>query len=143
MFLVYFSVTLAIIATTLYHIVQKLTPSDANPAITLFITYFTSAILCLFLLPFYPLKDGLTSALKQLNWTTFGLGFALVGLELGFLLAYRAGWNISVAALIVNIVATLLLVIIGVFFLKDKVGTINLLGMVVCVLGLIMVNYKS
>ncbi len=143
MFLFYFSITLAVISSTLYHIVQKLTPANVNPAITLFVTYATSAVFCLFLLPMYPLKDGLVTAFKQLSWTSFGLAFAVVGLELGFLLAYRAGWNISLAALIANIAAALLLIVVGTIFFKEKVSVINLAGVVVCVVGLVMVNFKS
>lgn len=143
MFLFYFSMALVIIASTVYHIIQKLTPTNANPAITLFVTYASSAVLCLFLLPLYPLKDGLGAALKQLNWTSVALAVGVVGLELGFLLAYRAGWNISLAALIANIAAALLLIVVGTIFFKEKVSVVNIVGVVVCVVGLIMVNFKS
>lgn len=143
MFLLYFSMALVIISSTVYHIIQKLTPANANPAITLFVTYASSAVLCLFLLPLYPLKDGLGPALKQLNWTSVALAIGVVGLELGFLLAYRAGWNISLAALIANIAAALLLIVVGTIFFKEKVSVVNIVGVVVCVVGLIMVNFKS
>ena len=142
MILFYFSIGLAAVSTALYHLVQKLTPANANPALTLTITYLTSALLCLALIPFYPLQDGLSASLKQLNWTSVGLGFALVGLEIGFLLAYRVGWDISLAALIANVAVTLLLVPIGLLFFKEKVSPVNIVGIVVCIVGLIMVNKK-
>jgi multidrug transporter EmrE-like cation transporter len=82
-------------------------------------------------------------ALKQLNWTSMALALGVVGLELGFLLAYRAGWNISLAALIANIAAALLLIVVGTIFFKEKVSVVNIVGVVVCVVGLIMVNFKS
>ena len=143
MFLYYFSAGLAITSTLLYHLTQKMTPSGANPALALTITYLTSLVLCLLLLAFTPPPDGLKAALGQLNWASYGLALALVGLEVGFLLAYRAGWNISVAAIVVNVAGTLLLVPVGVLFFKEKLSPVNLLGILVCIAGLVMVNWRK
>jgi multidrug transporter EmrE-like cation transporter len=143
MFLFYFSVGLAIASTLLYHVTQKLTPSDVNPALALIVTYATSLVVCALLLPLFPLGTGIRAALGRLNWASFCLAFALVGLEVGFLLAYRAGWNISIAAIFVNASGTLLLVPIGLLFFKERLSPVNLLGILVCILGLIMVNWKK
>lgn len=142
MFLFYFSIALATLCSILYHVVQKVTPVDANPALTLAVTYSTGAILSLGLLFFYPLKDGLSASFKQLNWTSVALGVVLVGLELGFLLAYRANWNLSYAALVANIIVALVFIPVGIWVFKEKVTVTNVLGMVVCVVGLVMINLK-
>ena len=142
MFLFYFSIALAIFSTLLYHLTQKMTPTGANPALALTVTYLTSLVLCLLLFAFMPLTTSLKESFGQLNWASFGLAFALVGLEVGFLLAYRLGWNISLAAIFVNVAGTLLLVPIGVFLFKEKLTPVNLLGILVCILGLVMVNWK-
>jgi len=128
MFLFYFSIALATLCTALYHIIQKLTPLDANPALTLAVTYTTGAVLSLALLFFYPLKDSLSVSLKQLNWTSVGLGIVLVGLELGFLLAYRANWNLSYAGLIANVIVALIFIPIGLLAFKEHVTPINVIG---------------
>jgi uncharacterized membrane protein len=143
MFLFYFSAGLAVFSTLLYHITQKLTPGNANPALALIVTYITSLVLCVLLLIFTPPQNGFKAALSQLNWASFGLAFAIVGLEVGFLLAYRAGWNISLVALVVNVSGTLLLIPIGLAFFKEKLSPLNLLGILVCILGLVMVNWKK
>jgi len=142
MFLFYFSVGLAITSTLLYHVTQKLTPAYVNPALALIVTYAVSLVLCVLLLPLFPLVNDVRAALGQLNWASFGLAFAIVGLEVGFLLAYRAGWNISIAAIFVNAAGTLLLVPIGLLFFKERLSPVNLLGILVCIIGLIMVNWK-
>lgn len=144
MTLYYFSVGLAILSNVLYHICQKLTPNNANPALALTVTYGVSVGLCIVLLwVFYPLKTGLRQALGELNWASLALGISLVGLELGFLLAYRAGWNISLAAIAVNAAVTLLLIPVGLAFFKEKLSLVNVAGIVFCVLGLIMINVKK
>jgi drug/metabolite transporter (DMT)-like permease len=143
MFLFYFSISLAVAATLLYHLFQKKTPVDANPALALTITYGVSILLCfILLLIFFPLKNSLGQEFQRLNWASYALAFGLVGLEVGFLLAYRAGWNISTAGIIVNVIATVLLVPIGVFVFKEKLTPINLIGILVCIIGLVLVNFK-
>lgn len=142
MYLFYFSISLAILSTLIYHLTQKLTPTGANPALALIVTYSVSLLLCFGLLIFFPLPTGLWAAVQQLNWASFGLAFALVGLEVGFLLAYRAGWNISLAAIFVNVAGTLLLIPVGLLFFKEKLSPVNLLGVVLCIIGLLMVNWK-
>ena len=59
---------------------------------------------------FFPIKNGLAFELKQLNWASIGLAIAIVGIEFGFLLTYRAGWHLGIAAVLVNVVASLILV---------------------------------
>ena len=144
MFLYYFSVGLAVIANLLYHVSQKLTPGGANPALALSVTYIVSVGVCVVMLwTFFPLKTSLGQAFQQLNWTSLALGVSLVGLELGFLLAYRAGWDISLAAIVVNVAVTLLLIPVGLIFFKEKLSPVNVLGVVVCIVGLVMVNIKQ
>jgi multidrug transporter EmrE-like cation transporter len=77
-----------------------------------------------------------------LNWASFAVGLTVVGIEIGFLLMYRAGWNISVGALVVNIGATLMLIPIGLLFFKEQLTPLNVLGVVVCMIGLVMINVK-
>jgi multidrug transporter EmrE-like cation transporter len=83
-------------------------------------------------------------AIQKLNWVSFAqlLGLAISGVEVATLLAYRAGWELSLLAIMVNIVASLALVILGVIIFKDKLTPINVLGIFVCIAGLVMLNYK-
>ncbi len=142
MSLFYSSILIAVISTMLYHVTIKFTPAGANPALSLLVTYLTAALLCVILLLFMPLKSGLMQGLKQLNWASIGLAFALVGLEVGFILVYRAGWNISVAAIVVNVAVTVLLVPVGLLLFSEKLSPTNILGILVSIAGLVMVNVK-
>lgn len=140
--LFYFSLGLAVVSSVFYHLIQKFTPANANPGLALAVSYLTAALVSLALFPFYPLKDGLGAAVRQLNWTSIGLGVAIVGLEIGFLLAYRAGWNISIAAVTANVGVAIILIPIGLLFLKEQVSPANIIGVAVCLVGLAMVNWK-
>jgi len=142
MFLFYFSIILAICSSALYHFVAKSTPSDVNFTVSLLVTYAAAFIVTLLGFFFFPATNGITAELKQLNWASIGLAIAIVGIEFGFLLTYRSGWNLGIAAVLVNVVASLILVPVAIFFFKDKILWVNILGILVCLVGLVMLNWK-
>ena len=142
MSLFYFSITLAICSSALYHFVAKSTPSNVNFTVSLLVTYSVAFGVVLLTFFFFPVKNGLAFELKQLNWASIGLAIAIVGIEFGFLLTYRSGWNLGIAAVLVNVVASLILVPVAIFVFKDKISWINILGIFVCLAGLVMLNWK-
>ena len=142
MFLFYFSITLAICSSVLYHFVAKSTPSNVNFTVSLLVTYAVAFIVVLFTFIFFPIKNGITPELKQLNWASIGLAIAIVGIEFGFLLVYRAGWHLGIAAVLTNVVASLILLPVAIFFFKDKISWVNVAGIFVCLIGLVMLNWK-
>jgi uncharacterized membrane protein len=140
MFLYIFPIGLTVISNVLYHIFLKVTPSNANPMLALLVTYVTAALTCLVILPFFPLATSLGQSLRQLNWASIGLGVVIVGLEMGFLQAYRVGWKISLLGIVSSSCVALILIPIGLLFFKEKVSLVNILGAIVCIVGLIMIN---
>ena len=143
MFLFYFSITLAIASSALYHFVAKSTPANVNFTVSLLVTYVVAFVITLFTFFFFPVKDGIAAELKQLNWASIGLAVAIVGIEFGFLLTYKAGWNLGIAAVLVNVVASLILLPVAIFLFKDKISWVNITGIFVCFVGLIMLNWKK
>lgn len=142
MFLFYFSISLAIFSITLYHVFQKLTSSSVNPMLALTVTFSTSTLICFVLFLLHSPGLTLKESLRQLNWASFALAFAIVGVEVGFLLAYRAGWNISLGALVSNVIVTLMLMPIGLLFFKEHISVMNILGIIVCVGGLTLIYQR-
>ncbi len=142
MFLFYFSITLAIASSALYHFTAKSTPSNVNFTVSLLVTYAVAFVVVLLTFIFFPLQNSLAFELKRLNWASIGLAIAIVGIEFGFLLTYRAGWHLGLAAVLVNVVASLILVPVAIFFFKDKISWVNILGILVCLVGLVMLNWK-
>lgn len=142
MFLFYFSITLAICSSALYHFVAKSTPSDVNFSISLLVTYAVALGVTLITTLLFPAEKGFIAELKNLNWASFLLAVAIVGIEFGFLLTYRAGWNLGIAAVLVNVVASLILLPVAIYFFKDKISWVNIVGIFVCLAGLVMLNWK-
>lgn len=142
MTLYWFAIVLAVLANVLYHIIQKQTPMGANPALTLSMTYLTAAVVCFVAFLVLPGREGLAAELRHLNWTAAALGIAIIGLELGFLLAYRSGWNVSTAAMTANVAVAVLLVPVGMLLFKEHIKPVNALGVVLCVAGLVCMAKK-
>ena len=142
MFLFYFSISLAIASSAFYHFTAKSTPSTVNFTVSLLVTYAVAFVVTLLGFLFFPVKNGILTEIRQLNWATIGLAIAVVGIEFGFLLTYRAGWNLGIAAVLVNVVASLILVPVAIFVFRDRISWINIMGILVCLAGLVMLNWK-
>jgi multidrug transporter EmrE-like cation transporter len=142
MLIFYFSITLAIASSALYHFSAKSTPANVNFPISLVVTYAVALGIVFVTTFFIPAPNGLMFELKQLNWASFLLAIAIVGIEFGFLLVYRSGWNLGIAAVLVNVVASLILVPVAIFVFKDKLSLVNVIGILVCLAGLVMLNWK-
>lgn len=142
MFLFYFSISLAIASSALYHFVAKSTPSNVNFTVSLLVTYAIAFAVTLLGFFFFPLRGGIMAEVRQLNWASVGLAIAIVGIEFGFLLTYRAGWNLGIAAVLVNVVASLILVPVAIRVFRDQISWVNVVGILVCLVGLVLLNWK-
>jgi len=138
----YAAIVLTVASNVLYHVFQKITPVAANPLLALAVTYATSTVFCIALFLVLPDHKTLTESLKLIAWPSTALGLAIVGLELGFLLAYRSGWSISLAALASTVAVALVLLPIGVMFFRERPSITNSLGFAICILGLALMNWK-
>lgn len=138
----YGAIALTVLSNVLYHLFQKLIPAGVNPLLALTATYLVAATVTLLLLPFFPLAGGLGAEVRKIGWPSVALGAVIVGLELGFLLAYRAGWNLSLASLVSNTTVALLLIPVGLLLFKEELKPIHLVGLVLALLGLVLVNLK-
>jgi len=136
------SIALAIASSALYHFSAKSTPVNVNFAVSLVVTYAVALGITLVTAFLLPAKNGLAFELRQLNWASFLLALAIVGIEFGFLLVYRSGWNLGIAAVFVNVTASLILVPVAIYFFKDKISWINIAGIFVCLAGLVLLNWK-
>lgn len=132
----------ASVATVAYHLVMKLTPAAANPFLSLAITYAGVAIAFAALFMVMPGVVSLRASMHSLNWTVVALAAVIVFLDLGFLLLYRSGFNVSLGQLITQSVATVVLVLIGVAWFRERLTLINVAGILLCVVGFWMISRR-
>ena len=136
-------ILLIVLSNAIYHIITKSTPPNASPFLSLTITYILGAIITFTLYRFSPAADkSILVNLKNLNWTSYALGLAIIGLEVGYIYLYRQGWNISIGSLVANILlAVVLMIAIGLLFYKEQISLKQIAGVVLCITGLVLVSF--
>ena len=135
----YLPLVLAVAGMLFYHLGQKSIPKGINPFYAMIIAYVAGIIVLAVCAVTFPGNKSLVSNLKESNWAVLLVGAGAACIEVGFLLAYRFGWRISVAAVATNVAVTLMLVPIGIVIFKDHLSLRNILGLIFCVLGLVLV----
>lgn len=106
---------LIVIANTFYQICAKGVPEKMNPLASLTVTYLVGALASL---GFYYLLGKDTDILQeyqQLNWAPFLLGLVVVGLEVGYIYAYKAGWPVSTAQMVQAALVAVVLIFVPTF----------------------------
>ena len=103
---------LVIFCNVCYHLLSKSLPSDTNLFLGLSVTYgvaFVGSII-LFLIT----KNTIfINEKNNINIFNFLVGLVIIGVEGGYMMMYRAGWEISKASVYSNIILAVLLLIIG------------------------------
>ena len=126
-------------SNTVYHICAKSLPSSVNSFASLAISYGVAAVCSLALFFLTAEQKNLPMEILKANWTSYALGAVIVGLEFGYICVYRAGWKISVGTLIANISLACVLLFVGMLLYKEMPSLRQLIGIGVCLLGLILV----
>jgi drug/metabolite transporter (DMT)-like permease len=137
---------LIVVSVVSYNIAQKFLPAHLNPFALLTVVYLVAGIICFGFALFASGKPELTaisSAFAGTNWTIWLLALAVVGIEVGYVIAFRAGWKASLLAITVQATALLALAPIGVLFFKEKLSTLNWVGLALCLAGLILVSQRQ
>ena len=135
----YFPFAVIVAGMLFYHLAQKSIPKDLNPFYATMIAYAVGIVLLAICGLSYPGKKSFAGAVRDSNWAVLVLGAAAACIEVGFLLAYRAGWRISTAAVATNVAVTAMLIPIGILVFKDHLSLRNILGLICCVVGLVLV----
>lgn len=133
-------ILLVILSNTVYNICTKSTPGNVNAFGTLMITYAVATILTALIFVFLVKPENVLTELSRVNWTSVVLGMAIVGLELAYIFAYRAGWKVSSASIVANIGLAIVLIFVGVILYGENISLKQLMGILICSIGLFLIN---
>ena len=138
----FLSAALATLATVGYHTLVKKIPATIDPLISVLGIYLFVLLLAgpaiLFFLP----RADIIQNLKQIGWVQFGIAIVVMGMELGFLLMYRNGWDLSAGNVVTGVFINTILAFIGIAFLREQLNLTNILGVVLCIAGVAMVGWR-
>ena len=138
----YVSALVAILGAVTYQYFVKRVPASINPVVSVIGVYLAVLVLSFTLLPFFPSEGGLRVQIQQLNWIQLVIAVAVFLLELGFLLMYRYGWNLSTGNLVTGVIVNIVLLAVGMLMLGEKVNTVNLVGIALSILGVALISYQ-
>ncbi|MBR3139289.1 MAG: EamA family transporter [Methanobrevibacter sp.] len=133
-------ILIVILANTFYNVCMKSMPSDVNPFGALMVTYFAAAVITAVILAYAVGPSNMGVEMSKINWTSIVLALAVVALEVGYVFVYRAGWQVSNASVVANIGLACVLLIVGYFLYRENVSIRQILGIFVCMIGLILIN---
>lgn len=108
-----------------------------HPLSALTVTYMaaslTSYILYLLLAP-----KGENRKREIFSWnpSALGLGAAIVGIELGVVYMYRAGWSVHSSFIVSNSLIVVALLVVGALVYGEKLKLRQLLGIVMALAGI-------
>jgi len=139
----YISALVAITGAVGYQYFVKRVPGSLNPLVSVMAMYVAVLALGVALLPLFPADGGLRHHFRQLSWIQLALAVSVMMIELGFLMMYRYGWNLSTGNLITGVFINLILVGLGVTLLGEKMNLVNSIGIAFCILGVALISYRS
>ena len=135
-------IALVVLSNTLYQISAKSVPDGMNPLASLTVTYLIGAIVSCALYFLLNRNANLVREFRLLNWAPIVLGIVIVGLEVGFIYAFRAGWQISMAQIVSSVALALILIFVGYLLYHEAITWNKIAGIIVCLIGLVLINYR-
>ena len=133
---------LVVLSNVFYQICAKAVPEGMNPFASLTVTYIVAAVISFVLYYVLGKHTNILQEYKQLNWAPFVLGIVIIGLEVGMIYAYKAGWPISMAQIVQAAVVTVILIFVGHMIYKETITWNKIAGILVCLAGLGLINLK-
>jgi uncharacterized membrane protein len=133
-------VLLTVAGAVLYQISSKSVPRALHPLLAIIGAYLTAIAVCLLAAWKWPISGSLSASVRQFHWSVAGIGVGAALIELGFLLAYRAGWPLNLASVVVNVSAAVILIPVGFSMFDERLSLAKALGASLCLVGLVLIS---
>ena len=142
MFSYIWPIALVVVSNVVYQICSKSIPGGVNPFAALTVTYFVGAVFCAAAFLMTTKGANLFRELAKANWASYLLGVVIVGLEAGFIYAYKAGWQVSTASVVQSAFLAIALLAVGALLYHEGLSRSKLVGVAICMIGLVFINKK-
>ena len=133
-------VFLIVLCSVAYQMGVKEISGGLHPLTALTLTYL-SASFTSFLLYFLLAPKGARRRREIFRWnpSALGLGGAIVGIELGVVYMYRAGWMVHTSFILSNSLIVVALMILGRLAYGEKLKMRQLLGVLISLSGIVCI----
>ena len=135
-------IVLVVFSNTLYQICAKSVPEGVSPLASLTITYLIGAAVSCALYYLLNRDADLFREIRLTNWAPFVLGIVVVGLEVGFIYAFRAGWQVGITQIVTSAMVAVILIFVGHLLYREAITWNKIVGVMICLAGLVLINYR-
>ena len=133
-------IALVVFSNIVYQICAKGVPKNMDVMASMTITYLVGAV-CSAVMFFVMNKGGnLLHEYAKTNWAPIFLGVSVVGLEVGFIYAYKNGWAVSTASIVQSAFLAVALLLVGALLYHESVSVSKIVGVGLCLVGLFFLN---
>ena len=135
-------IALVVLSNVVYQICAKSVPAAMNPFASLTVTYLVAAAASALLFFTLGSDANLLKEYEKLNWAPFVLGIVIIGLEAGWIYAYKVGWQVSTGFIVQSALLAAALLFVGYFLYNEALTWNKLVGVAICLIGLVFINLK-
>lgn len=141
----YASMAIAIIGLTVYQLIMKSAPRGVNPWWLLALAYLVAALICIpagYLWKRTIAPDETAPGISHLTAASL-IALAVILIEIGYLLVYRANWPMSLAPVVAQTFTIALLLVTGILFFKESFSFTKASGLALALAGVFLITFKS
>lgn len=140
MFSTWWPLLLVVLSSVGYQVGLKEVSGIGDPMISLMVTYLAASAVSFVIYFFQSLgKESFFRGVFSVNVSAMGLGLAIVGIEVGTLFMYRAGWAVNVAFVVANSLIVAALMVTGFLLYKEKLTLRQLIGVGISLAGILCI----
>ena len=133
-------IALIVLSNIVYQVCAKSVPEEMNTMASMMVTYLVGAACSAAAFFLTGKESSLLQELRKLNFAPFLLGVSVVGLEVGFIYAYKNGWEVSTASIVQSAFLSLALIFVGAILYRETITANKLIGIGICLVGLYFIN---
>lgn len=140
MFSTWWPLLLVVASSVGYQVGLKEVSGVGDPMASLLVTYLAASLVSFVLYFFQALgKESFFRGVLSVNASAMGVGLSIVGIEMGSLFMYRAGWPVNVAFVVANSLIVAALMLTGFLLYKEKLTLRQLIGVGISLAGILCI----
>ena len=133
-------IVLIVASNILYQICAKSVPKDMDVMASMTVTYLVGAVCSGPMFFAMNRTPHLLQECSKLNAAPILLGISVVGLEVGYIYAYKVGWPVSIASTVQSAFLAVALIFVGALLYNETITPQKVIGVIICLAGLYLIN---
>ena len=133
-------IALIVISNIVYQICAKGVPKEMDAMASMTVTYLVGAACSAVMFFVMNRNASLLHEYTKMNAAPVLLGISVVGLEVGFIYAYKVGWPVSTASTVQSAFLAVALLIVGALLYHETISATKVIGVLICLGGLYLIN---